>query len=484
MGHPKKSNNRKVKHKKTRNKKHNNTIKITKIEITNDVISSRGGLALFMLYIENSEFYFLIEKYLGHIKISKHALSLYQFAKQLIAFIIDRTYTAISAFDDLKEDAGYAAMIENHTNEMASSHQIKRFFGKLMFNRVGNSIYRKILHAMFIWRLRIENPSIITLGIDTMVLNNDDAQKREGVEPTYKKKNDFQPLHICWGPFLIDILFRNGKKHSNHGTDVIDTVTDIVDLIRKKYNKNVPIILVADSGFFDQKNFEYFEETLKIFYIVSGKMYKDIKNYLNQIPNSAYRNFNKNGFWSYIEFGNQLKSWKRFRRVIFTTLGTDENGQFCLDFVKTDMLIYTNLDVDKQMTEQLIKAGGKYLLSAESIIQQAHQRGADELIHRSIKELALKEQLPFKKKEMNRGYYYFLAFSHFLFECFKRDVSYDVLPITSYPNTFRRQLIDFAAKVVTGGREIKLKVMSAIYNKINILELWVRCQSPPVIDII
>jgi hypothetical protein len=460
---------------------HQNSAKINKIETTNDVISGRGGLALFMRYVEQTQFYNLVQNVLGHVKTSKKGLSLFQFIKQMIAFIINGTYMSISSFDKYKQDAGYTALLENKPEEMASSHQIKRFFRKLMNSRISNAIYRKILHELFVWRLTIEQPSIIILGADTMVLNNDDAQKREGVEPTYKKKKGFQPLHISWGSYLIDVLFRSGSKHSNHGKDLIYCVTDIVTLIRKRYYQDIPIILVADSGFFDQKNFEYFENELGIFYIITGKMYEDIKQYLNQIDFSEYRKFNNNGIWSYFEFGNTLKSWKKFRRVIFTTLATNEDGQFCLDFVKTDMLLYTNIGLDDKMTQQLITAGGEQWLTADSIIAAAHQRGGDELIHRSIKELAEKEQLPFEKFDMNRGYYYLLVFAHFIFESYKRDVTADVLPVASYPNTFRRQLIDFAAKIVTHSGQIILKVTTSIYNRIKILELWERCQSPPVI---
>jgi hypothetical protein len=464
-----------------KNTDHQNSAKINKIETTNDIISGRGGLALFMRYVEQTQFYNLVQKVLGHIKTSQKGLSLFQFIKQMIAFIINGTYMSMASFDKYKQDAGYTALLENKPEEMASSHQIKRFFRKLMHNKITNAIYRKILHELFIWRLTIEQPSIIMLGTDTMVLDNDDALKREGVEPTYKKKKGFQPLHISWGCYLIDVLFRSGSKHSNHGKDLIDCITDVVTLIRKRYHQDIPIILVADSGFFDQQNFEYFENKLDIFYIVTGKMYEDIKQYLNQIDFSEYRKFNNNGIWSYVEFGNKLKSWKKFRRVIFTTLETNEQGQFCLEFLKTDLLLYTNIGLDDNMTQQLIAAGGEEWLTADAIIAAAHQRGSDELIHRSIKELAEKEQLPFEKFDMNRGYYYLLVFAHFLFECYKRDVTADVLPVASYPNTFRRQLIDFAAKIVTHSGQIIFKVTTSIYNRIKILELWERCQSPPVI---
>ena len=124
-------------------------------------------------------------------------------------------------------------------------------------------------------------------------------------------------------------------------------------------------------------------------------------------------------------------------------------------------------------------AGGADYFKAETIIKKSHQRGADELIHRSIKELATREQLPFKKFGMNRAYYYLLVITHFIFEAYKQDVTPDIIPITTYPNTFRRRLIDFAVKITKRARRVILNVTRSVYKTINIVELWRRCQSPP-----
>lgn len=455
--------------------------KITKIEITNDKMSSRGGLAFFLRYVEQIGFYRLTDKILGHLRVSSKGLSLYQFMKQMLAYFIDGTYMSMESFNDKKNDSGYTALLENKAESMGSSHQMKRFFRKLMDNNIGNTIYRKILHKLFLWRLHIEKPAIIILGADTMVMDNNDAQKREGVEPTYKKKKGYQPLHISWGSYLIDIVFRSGSCHSNHGTDFIDSIEEIVKLIREDYNADVPIIVVCDSGFLDDKAFTYFEEILKIGYIIAGKMYNDIKDYIKEVPADEYTKFKGNGIWNYIELGNKLKCWNKFRRTIFTTLESDEKGQIILDFARPDTILYTNLGQDAEFIEQLRKIGKDALLTADSIISLAHQRGKDELIHRSIKELATKEQLPFQHIGMNRSYYYLLALSHFLFESYKRDVTCDVFPINSYPNTFRRQLIDFAVKIVSHGGEIILKVTNEVKERLNIYKLWEQCHNQQVL---
>jgi len=367
--------------------------KITKIGITNDKISARGGLSLFLRYIDGIRLYDVISKaFLPHISIGGKGLQLAQFLKQMFAFIMDGTHTAISHFDLLKNDEGYASLVENSVDKMASSHQIKRFF--LKTSNIKDVVFNHILHELFIWRLNKTCPKIIEIGIDTMVLDNDNAKKREGCEPTYKKKKGFQPLHICWGAFLIDVLFRKGSAHSNHGTDYIDRVTAIVQLIRKRYSKDVPIIICADSGFADQKAYTKFEENLHIHYITTSKIYKDVKEYIQEIPTEQFGEFSKNkAIWGYVEFGNKLKSWKKFRRCIFTKLQRDETGQHVIEFGKPDNLIYTNIGQCQKADERLKAAGGEHYFEAKTIVQKSHQRGADELIHRSIKELGLIDKM-------------------------------------------------------------------------------------------
>ncbi len=455
--------------------------RITKIGITNDKISGRGGIALFLRYLENIGTYKLIISILPSF-LSKRGkgLQFHQFLKQVFSFFMDGTDMSISGFDLKKKDEGYMALLENKAEEMASSHQIKRFFSKI--SEVTNILFSKVLNELFVWRLHREKPAVVEIGIDTMVLNNDDAQKREGCEPTYKKKRGFQPLHICWGPFLIDVLFRKGSAHSNHGNDYIDRVSSIVKLIRKRYSKDVPIIICADSGFADQKAYEHFEENLGIHYITTGKKHKAVTDYVKQIPIEDFGEYSKNKtIWSYVEFGNRLGSWSKFRRCIFTKLNCDENQQYILDFAKPDNVIYTNIGLCKEADQRLMKAGGEHYFETETIIEKCHHRGADELIHRSLKELATKEQLPFKSFGMNKAYYFLLVITHFVFEAYKQDVTQDVIPITVYPNTFRRKMIDFAVKITLGARNVILNATKTIHETIKISELWVRCQSPPQI---
>ena len=159
--------------------------------------------------------YTKFEKYFGFVKGSRKGLSCSQIIKQLMAFFADGTDMSISSFDRRKKDEAYAAVLENTPDQMASSHQIKRFSRK--FIQVPNWVFRQLLLWLFIWRLNVEKPKFIVLFADTTVLDNNDAEKREGVEPTHKGKKGFKPLQISWGPYVVDSIFRTGSKHCNHG---------------------------------------------------------------------------------------------------------------------------------------------------------------------------------------------------------------------------------------------------------------------------
>jgi hypothetical protein len=85
---------------------------------------------------------------------------------------------------------------------------------------------------------------------------------------------------------------------------------------------------------------------------------------------------------------------------------------------------------------------------------------------------------------MNRAYYYHLMIiSYFLHVAYKYDVASAVISLTSYPTTFRRQLLDFAAKIVSTGGEFILKVTQVIYDYLNIKKIWELSGAPLPIPI-
>ena len=70
---------------------------------------------------------------------------------------------------------------------------------------------------MFMWRVNLKKPDVIELHIDTMVMDNDEAEVRHGVEPTYKNVEGFPPLQMTWERFVVDAVFRGEASTATTG---------------------------------------------------------------------------------------------------------------------------------------------------------------------------------------------------------------------------------------------------------------------------
>ena len=368
--------------------------KIDAIETTNERLTGRAGLALFVAYLHQIQVFPLLDRYFGSIRKSKKGVPVFELFKQVLCFMADGTSRHLSYFDQLAADPGYAGSIETDMSQMASSHRIKRFFKAFAWTRI--FLFRKLLQRLFIWRLKIEQPEVIELGIDTMVLDNDDAKCRHGVKPTYKKKKGFQPLQMNWGRLIIDAVFRGGDKHSNHGDTVQKMIRHIVKIIRKQYRQDVPIVIRMDSGFFDQKIFKVCEG-LNIGYVCGGKLYKDIKAVAIQSRDEDWTRYcsGKKDYWEYIEFGSRRGNWRQFRRAIYCRLIND-GDQLYLPGCRPDTVIITNIGQGQKIDEQLKEIGADAYLTADGIVACYHERGSDELANRALKDFG-HEQLPFKR---------------------------------------------------------------------------------------
>ena len=159
-----------------------------------------------------------------------------------------------------------------------------------------------------------------------------------------------------------------------------------------------------------------------------------------------------------------------------------EDQQRLLEFARPDNIILTNLAPGEPVLEQMPRPNQKYWLDDATIIFHHHQRGADELPHRGLKDFG-SEQLPFRRFASNQAYYYLMVIGFFLFQTFKEDNLQDILSLSSYATTVRRQLIDIAAKVVRTGHEVILKVTQAVMDRLKLQLLWTRCQNPVPIPI-
>jgi hypothetical protein len=471
---PKRRNHHPVSEEIMKQLKFKSKCKISKVDVTEDTLTGRGGVALFVRYLEQVNIYALLVEAFGRIRKSEKGQPIWNIFKQIFCFFYDGTSRHLVYFDQFKRDEGYAAVIENTSEEMICSHQVKRFFKS--FSWLCGGLFRRILKQLFIWRLEIESPDKIELTVDLMILDNDEAVKRHGVEPTYKNVKGFGSLQILWNRRVVDAVFRGGSKHSNAGHTALKMVTERVDLIRRKYRQDVPIIVRMDGGFFDEDNIAALNR-LNVGVVCTGKVYDHVKEYVGSLPREGWKTYdNGHQEWEYIEFGYRYDSWKKYYRAIYTR-PVYEGEQRLLDFARPDNIIVTNLGVNPEVVRGWDAQKRKELIGVESIIHSHHQRGADELPHRGLKDFGF-EELPFKRFTPNTAFYYCMLISFFLFETFKEDVLKEILPVASYATTVRRKVVDFAAKIITTSRGITLKVTQAVMDSLHFDKLWERCQNP------
>jgi hypothetical protein len=453
--------------------------RISKVEITHDTLTNRGGIALFVKYVQAIKIIALLLEKFGSLKKSSKGVTLKNLFLQVLCFFFDGTSRHLNYFDQLQADEGYAAVLEVPADQMASSHAMKRFFGT--FGVFAGEAFRWVLKQLFVWRLKLNRPRVVELTVDTMVMDNDEALKREGCDPTYKKVKGFQPLHLIWEGKIVDAIFRRGKRHSNYGNAVQKMIRHAVGLIREHYDASVSIVIRFDSGFFDEENFALCDE-LGIGFIGTGKVFEAIKQQVAAIAAAEWKAYdNGRQRWSYAGFEYRCKVWDKDRsyRALYTRPQYDD-GQQLLEFARPDNVIVTNLDLAHDVLKNMEPELQKYWLEDKTIIFHHHQRGADELPHRALKEFG-SEQLPFKRFGANRAYYYLMLVTYFLFETFKEDNLKDILPIASYATTIRRKLVDIAAKVVRTGGELILKVPAVIMERLQLATLWRRCQTAQAI---
>ncbi len=230
-------------------KKQADKCKIDQVESTSDTMTSRAGLSLFVRYLEKIGTLAYLVRLFGGVRKSRKGVPVEEVFKQLFCFFLDGTSSSLSYFDDLKEDQGYAAAIESRKEDLLSRASVTRFFEGFSWFRIW--LFRRLLQRLFLWRLRLAQPKVIELGIDTMVMDNDQARKRQGVEPTYKRVRGFQPLQMTWSRFIVDAVFRGGSKHSNHSDTVEKMVRHVAQRIRRGYRKDGAIVVPLDAGFFD-----------------------------------------------------------------------------------------------------------------------------------------------------------------------------------------------------------------------------------------
>ena len=79
---------------------------IDNIDVSNDTLTSRGGLSLFVRYLRGIALYPHLERLFGTVRKTAKGQPVCEIFKQIFCFFLDGTSRHIVAFDRLKEDEG------------------------------------------------------------------------------------------------------------------------------------------------------------------------------------------------------------------------------------------------------------------------------------------------------------------------------------------------------------------------------------------
>ncbi len=138
-------------------------------------------------------------------------------------------------------------------------------------------------------------------------------------------------------------------------------------------------------------------------------------------------------------------------------------------------MIFTNLGMGGAIDEQLRQVAEAKRINAHHILASYHGRGNDELANRALKNFG-HEQLPFKDFISNTAWYYLMLVGNNLFEAFKEDVSEPVISISVYADTFRRQFLDTAGKLLRHAGKLILKVPKTTFERLQLDRLFNTCR--------
>lgn len=84
-------------------------LQISSIETTNDCLTGRAGLALFVAYLHQIQIFPILDIFFGSIRKNKKGLEVTELMKQVLwCFMFDGTSRHLSWFDQLSNDPGYA----------------------------------------------------------------------------------------------------------------------------------------------------------------------------------------------------------------------------------------------------------------------------------------------------------------------------------------------------------------------------------------
>ncbi len=445
---------------------------------TTDRLTSRGGIANFAQFISAMMLPATLGTIFSTLKGSSKGVSVQDFFGSVLNWLMQGDSRHISSFEDLKKDNFMTALF--NVKEIPGQDAVKRMFKK--FRNSHEFKFREVLAGLFLRRLKSVAPKVVILGVDSMVMDNDDAGCRMGVKPTYKKVKGFHPIQMTWKGMIIDGIFRRGDRYTHEFKQTSAMIRRMVRKVRATLGDDVAIIITMDAGYCDEKLIRYLDEELKVGFVIAGKLYKNFKADIGTIDESLWSDFcSDNRHWKYLEMGYKCNKWLNYYRAVLTQVESREDGVFYLEFARPTSLILTNLGRHEDLFSASAQSEVENFMNPEELIRLFQKRGAEELCHRGLKDFGF-EQLPFSQFGANLAMYHCMLIGYAAFELFKAEILDGAVDAGHYPSTVRRKVIDVAAKLTKSSKKLFLKFRDCTMEALNLQKIWTRCfETPPLI---
>lgn len=271
--------------------------------------------------VANFTYVELFKKIIGYQDILKNTI-LYKKAANsafstadVIDYLIDANILGFSRFyhtTDLKEDQGYKKI--KGTDRLPSEKVCRDLLKMLPEEALKElrSINKQILNIKSL----TEDVREVCINVDDTVVTIFGNQEGSGVgynpryngRPSFKEKVGF----IAGTDELLDSSLESGKHHSNY--EFLDFFKKCVSQLPKR---SILKRVRMDRGFFDEKNFMYFEGE-GIEYVAKSKMLSTIKkiiSYINENPKD-YTWKSISSQFDVTEITVPLPKWERARRFV------------------------------------------------------------------------------------------------------------------------------------------------------------------------
>jgi len=272
---------------------------------------------------------------------------------EMLDFLFDAQVLGLSRFEhinDLRYDLGYLK-IKGDLKDFPEETAFRRLFKSLETNPLEE--LRSINQQLIAMHAVTKDPIEVWLDCDDTVITLHGSQ--EGGEVGYNPRYHGRPSIKAKAAFIAEtaetanLKAYGGKTHSNG--EFLDFFKETEQLLPHNYiTKGVRL----DKGFFDEKNFEYFESRA-LLYVCKAPMrggLKKVVNYLNE--QNLWQELDE--YYSVAELTIPLPGWEKARRFIFICQKKDpKTGQLYIDHPECYkyQAIVTNIETDAISPEEV-----------------------------------------------------------------------------------------------------------------------------------